>query len=107
MKFSSKIFKIFSNYPQTIVFFVQTRENLTDGFDFFLQIRRKDSIFAIFFRKFFQIFENSPASGPPTLNPPKFFTAYATAPNNPYPTDRGLLFAFQQTTLNPSATTLS
>ena len=52
IEFSPKIFKIFSNFPQTIVFFVQTRENLTNGFENFLQNRRKCSIFAIVFGNF-------------------------------------------------------
>ena len=70
------------------MFFVQTCENLTQGFEIFLQNWRKYCIFCNFLEDFLQIFENSPASGgrgPRTpseaglnLNHPKFFLAYAT-----------------------------
>ena len=86
----SKIFKIFSTFSQPIVFFVQTRENLTRGFVISLQNRRKYSIFCNFLQEFFCKFSkilrrpggSAPRTpyeaGSPTLTPPKFFPAYAT-----------------------------
>ena len=56
IEFSSKRFKIFSKFPQPIVFFVQTRENLTHGFVIYLQNRRKYSSFCNFLRELFENF---------------------------------------------------
>ena len=59
---------------------------------FFCKIGENTAFFAIFFRNFLQIFENSPASGglrtrtptrpdPLPWTPPKFFPVYATDDN--------------------------
>ena len=67
---------IFLKISKTIVFFVQTRENLPRGFELFWQNRRKYSIFGNFLQEFFCKFSKilprpgSSAPGPPTLNPP-------------------------------------
>ena len=57
IEFSSKFF---SKFPQPIVFLIQTRENLTQSFEIFLQNRRKYCIFSFFLRNFLHIFKNSP-----------------------------------------------
>ena len=79
----------FSKFSQTIVFFVQTRENLTRGFKNFLQNRLKYNIFCNFLLEFFANFRKfsgvrrAPPPDPlrgrtPYLEPPKFFPAYGT-----------------------------
>ena len=57
------IFKIFSNVSQTIAFFVQTCEKVTQVSFPFWRNRLKLCIYCNFLMKFFKIFENSPASG--------------------------------------------
>ena len=84
IEFSSKIFKVFLKFPKPVVFFVQTSENLTHGFEIFFQNRRKYCIFCNFLNEFFckfsKIFRRpgGSAPGPPTrpaitLNPRNFF----------------------------------
>ena len=71
-----KKFQNFLKISQTIVFFVQTRENLPHGFEIFLQNRRKYSIFCNFLREFFCKFSKilrrpgAPPHGPPTRPDP-------------------------------------
>ena len=69
MNFHQK-FQNFLKFSQTIVFFVQKRENLTHGIESFCKIGENKAFFAIFFRNFLQNFEISPASGGGGVRPP-------------------------------------
>ena len=74
-----KNFQNFLKISKTIVFFVQTRENLTHGFEIFLKNRRKYSIFAIFWGNFFANFRKfsgvlgAPPPDPHEADPQKCF----------------------------------
>ena len=46
--FSKKSLKIFSKIPQRIMFFVKTRENLTQGFEIILKIDQNNAFFVLF-----------------------------------------------------------
>ena len=48
--------KIFSKIPQRIMFFVKTRENLTQVFEIILKIDLNNSFFVLFLKKSLKIF---------------------------------------------------
>ena len=58
--FRMTAFQIFSKISQTIVFFVKTRENLTQGFEIFLKIDQNNAFFAILKRNFGEFSQNIP-----------------------------------------------
>ena len=77
-----------SKFPQPIVLFVQTRENVTQSLEIHLQNRLKYCIFQFsygIFCNFYKILQRRelrpgrPTSPARALNPPQFFPAYATA----------------------------
>ena len=46
--FSQEIFENFLKIPQRIMFFVKTRENLTQGFEILLKIDQNNAVFVLF-----------------------------------------------------------